>query len=271
MRDLGPILNLPVDQIDEPLDPSRLSIDEQELAELAASMARLGLLEPIGVRYTDDPDRYALIYGHRRHRAARSLGWHTIPALILPADVSELEARQAENNQRVQLTPVEEAHELQRYRRDGRTVHHIAHATGRTVTWVNARLRLLAYPDDLLTAIHTRALPLAVADLLAQIDHPTYRARLTSDAIDNGATATTVSVWLQHYLSDRPRIQANADTIDDIIARRADYRIMAPCEYCGQHEELTRTRLWRLCQDCTTGLVNATAHPSPRTTTHADR
>lgn len=259
---------VPIDRIREPENPSRLTIDPEAVAALAASLARLGLLEPIGLSTTDAGATYTVIYGHRRLLAARFLGWYDIPALILPAGISHLEARQAENNQRVQLTPVEEARELAHWHDQGETIPTLAARVNRSANWVAARLRLLKYPDDILTAIHSHGLPLTVADLLAQIDHAGYRTHMTRDALDNGASANTVAVWLAHYHANHARLAANMDTVEEIAAHRDAYRILAPCEYCGDQTDLQMTRMWRLCAPCGAGLTAAKAAPPQEAPTH---
>jgi ParB/RepB/Spo0J family partition protein len=261
--------HLPVDLIDEPHTPSRIDIDEAGIHELAASIATQGLLEPIGVKPAGDSGRFRLVYGHRRLLAVRTLGRFDIAALILPETVSEEAARQHENNQRVQLTPVEEARELRRWHDAGESHLAIAARVSRSLTWVQQRLRLLRYPDDVLTAVHKHGLPLAVADLLSQITHQGYRELMTSDALAHGASSTTVACWLQHYLANQARIEANNDMVAEIAANRHTYKVMAPCEYCGDPTDMQLTHLWRLCRHCTDGLRKALAAQEEETTHHA--
>jgi ParB/RepB/Spo0J family partition protein len=248
---------LPLDHVREPDSPSRLAMDDERLAELASSMARLGLLEPIGVQPIDGTDDYRILYGHRRYLAARSLGWYDIPALVLSAHLSEQEARQAENNQRVELTPVEEARELKRYHDAGEPLVSIAHRVNRSPTWVAQRLRLLNYQDDILDAIHEHHLTLSVADLLTQITDDRYRRLMIDEALRNGATANTASAWVQHYLTEAPRLAANMATVEEIASRRNEYVIMTPCEYCRTPTPLENTRVWRLCLDDHDALTHA--------------
>lgn len=256
---------LPLDRIREPEHPSRLDVDTDRLSELASSMARLGLLEPIGVQPIPHTDTYRLIYGHRRYLAARHLGWFDIPAIVLGAELSEQEARQAENNQRVELTPVEEARELKRYHDAGETNTMIANRINRSPAWVGQRLRLLTYPDDVLTAVHAHGLHLAVADQLAQITDDRYRALMIDEALRNGATAATAAAWLQHFLTEAPRLSANMATVEEIASRRHEYVITIPCEYCRDPVPLENTRVWRLCFVCTDALTTAQRNPPAHT------
>jgi ParB family chromosome partitioning protein len=250
---------VPLDLIDEPATPSRLAIEESSLHELARSIARLGLLEPVGLQPIDGTGRYRLVYGHRRLRAVQHLGWYDVPAIILPDHLSEAEARQHENSQRVQLTPVEEAREIARWIDAGTTLPAIASILGKSDAWVAARYRLLRYPDDVLDAIHRHGLPLSVADQLARVEHAGYRQYLLDDAVAHGATAATAAVWVQHYEANRARVEANADTVEQVAATRASFVVTVPCEYCDTPTDLQRSRVWRLCPDCTLGLQRARA------------
>jgi ParB/RepB/Spo0J family partition protein len=250
------------DLIDDPEDPSRIDIDEAGIHELAASISAQGLLEPIGVQPYGPSDRYRLSYGHRRLLAVRFLGWFTIPAIILPEHIDIVEAQQHENAQRVQLTPVEEARQLHRWTEAGRSIPAIAAKMQKSQSWVQQRLRLLRYPDDVLTAVHVHGLSLAVADLIAQFDNAAYRTNILDEVIRHGSTAAVVGVWLQHYQTEKPRLDLNATTVEEIAARRSDYIVSAPCEYCDEPTELPKTRLWRLCARCGAGLVTAKSQPA---------
>ena len=68
--------------LDENPFNSRLRYDEDEIVKLAASMDHLGLLSPIKARPKNNSQKYELIFGHRRVRAARYLKWESIPAEV---------------------------------------------------------------------------------------------------------------------------------------------------------------------------------------------
>ncbi|HEU5424835.1 MAG TPA: ParB/RepB/Spo0J family partition protein, partial [Nitrolancea sp.] len=67
--------------VPDPQQPRR-SFDEERLEELAASIRREGVLQPIAVRYDRDGERYVILHGERRWRAARLAGLHAIPAVV---------------------------------------------------------------------------------------------------------------------------------------------------------------------------------------------
>jgi ParB/RepB/Spo0J family partition protein len=100
-----------IDQIQIPPDKTdRGAIDPAAIAELAASIAAVGLLQPVLVTIPAKPMglQYALVAGERRLQAAKSLGWNEIPAILVPDPDVEL-MRASENLQRVDLNAVEAA------------------------------------------------------------------------------------------------------------------------------------------------------------------
>jgi ParB-like chromosome segregation protein Spo0J len=88
-------------------DRTRDGLFHGEVMNLAASMGKIGLRQPIGVKAAGQ--RFELVFGERRWYAAKLLGWEAIPATILPDDVSVVEARAAENLQRQDLNEDQKA------------------------------------------------------------------------------------------------------------------------------------------------------------------
>jgi ParB family chromosome partitioning protein len=117
---------------------------QEALAELAASIKSQGLMQPVLVRPVDR-DRYELIAGERRWRAAQMAGLQEIPALVREVpDESALAMSLIENIQRENLNPMEEAAGLQRLVDEFRMTHEqAADAVGRSRTATTNLLRLL--------------------------------------------------------------------------------------------------------------------------------
>lgn len=101
------IAEIELSRIDaNPFQP-RSTFDQEKLEELSASIREIGLIQPITLRKTND-DRYQIITGERRFRAAQMAGLHKIPAFIREADNdSMLEMALVENIQREDLNPIE--------------------------------------------------------------------------------------------------------------------------------------------------------------------
>ena len=111
----------------------RKRFDETSLYELAESIKRQGVLQPITVRPVDGTDRYGIVFGERRYRASVIAGRDEIPAIV--SELSDEEAEEmaiTENLQRKDVTPVEEAAAYQRLIESGRhTVQTLAQLFGK--------------------------------------------------------------------------------------------------------------------------------------------
>lgn len=146
----------------------REHFDEASLVELAASIAEMGVLQPILVRPLDGEGRYELIAGERRWRAAQRAGLATIPAIVrVTSDLSSVEQALVENLHRQDLNPLEEAAAYQQLLDDfGLTHDQLSTRVGKSRSAITNTIRLLGLPpavqallsDGQLSAGHARAL-----------------------------------------------------------------------------------------------------------------
>ena len=126
----------------------RTNFKPEEIEELANSIKRHGLLQPILVRKTGDG--YEIIAGERRWQACRSLGMETIPVRFWLADDTEaFEAALVENIQRSDLNPIEEAYGYKRLmERKGMTQSEVAQTVSKGRSTIANALRLLDLPEE---------------------------------------------------------------------------------------------------------------------------
>lgn len=168
-RKAATLQEIPISAIRPNRFQPRKSFDEEGLAALAASIAEVGVLQPILVRpAAEGSGEYELVAGERRWRAARRAGLVTIPAIINPVDdLSSLEQAVVENLHRQDLNPLDEAAAYQQLLEDFQlTQEELARRIGKSRTAITNTLRLLQLPptihrllsDGLLTAGHARAL-----------------------------------------------------------------------------------------------------------------
>jgi len=140
--------DIPLAMIDPDPDQPRQHINEETIAELAQSMHTNGLIVPIMVRPTGE--RFTIVHGERRWRAAKSLDWETIRAEI--HDVGASEARWLaliENVQRQDLSPTEEARAFRKRLDEGITQTELGKRIGKSQSYVAQKLRLLTLPPPL--------------------------------------------------------------------------------------------------------------------------
>jgi len=119
--------------------------DERSLEELASSIARHGVLQPVLVEPTEE-GKYRLLIGERRLKAAAKAGLKTVPAIVLDEPLrpdEALEARLVENLQREGLDPLDEAEAYAALREMGVKVSAIARRVGKSRPYVSKRMRLL--------------------------------------------------------------------------------------------------------------------------------
>ena len=174
----------PIERIAPHPDQARTRFDEAEIRALAGTMAARGQLQPILLRkHPTDSNRWIIVAGERRWRAARLNGWSTILAIEYEGDPEILSL--IENLQRVDLTPVEEARGLQRLITDKVwTQSAAAEALGKSKAEVSAILRILTLPAAVLDAVLTSELEIPKNALieLARIENAVVRDRLIERA-----------------------------------------------------------------------------------------
>ena len=168
---------LRVDLIDPNPDQPRRVFDPERLAELASSIARSGVLQPIVVRRAGA--RFELIVGERRWRASRQAGLETIPAVIADVDPGDrLELAIVENVQRHDLNPIELACAYRALAERGATQDEIGKRVGMDRSSVANHLRLLELSVDIQEDVESGRLSMGHAKALLQVAEPERRRAL---------------------------------------------------------------------------------------------
>jgi ParB family chromosome partitioning protein len=227
---LGAVLSeIPVASVAPNPNQPRRHFDEESLTELSASIAEMGVLQPILVRPLTE-GRFELIAGERRWRAAERAGLATIPAVIrLTDDATSVEQALVENLHRQDLTALEEAAAFQQLLDEfGLTHDQIATRVGKSRSAITNSLRLLGLPpavqhllaDGQLSAGHARAL-LGTPD----------RARQEQLAREAAAGGWSVRMVEEAVRADLPRATDPVhDTVDDPAH---DHGVAAPVDGAG--------------------------------------
>jgi ParB family chromosome partitioning protein len=247
-RQAGGLANLAVAAIEPHPDQPRRHFDADALAELAASIATRGVIQPVIVRQLAG-GRYQLVAGERRWRAAQQAQLHEIPALI--RDLSERDVMALaliENIQREDLNPIEEARAYQRLAdSEGLTQAEIAGMVEKSRSHVANLQRLLSLPEGVIAHLesgrlsmgHARALignenaealadqavakKLSVREVeqLARGAKPAKKAvrPAASDTADN-ADIRAVESHLEEFLGLPVRIAAEADSRSGAVTIR---------------------------------------------------
>jgi ParB family transcriptional regulator, chromosome partitioning protein len=163
---------IPIDQIDRNPFQTRSQMNEDQLAELAASIVANGVVQPILVRPLAT-GRYQLIAGERRWRASELAGKSTIPAILRQvSDEQAMEITIVENLQRADLNPMEQARAFDRLSREFHmTQEQMATRTGKDRASVSNFLRLLRLPATVQSRVEAGELSFGHARTLLAFEH----------------------------------------------------------------------------------------------------
>jgi ParB family chromosome partitioning protein len=163
---------IPVDQIDSNPFQTRSQVNQEQLAELAASIAANGVVQPVLVRPLAS-GRFQLIAGERRWRASLLAGKTTVPAMLRQvSDEQAMEITIVENLQRADLNPMEQARAFERLGREFHmTQEQMAQRTGKDRTTVANFLRLLKLPSSVQSRVEAGELTFGHARALLALEH----------------------------------------------------------------------------------------------------
>jgi ParB family transcriptional regulator, chromosome partitioning protein len=164
---------IPLSEIDRNPYQTRTRFDETQLAELAASIAATGVVQPILVR-SQANGRFQLIAGERRWLASQRAGKETIPAILRQvSDEQAMEMTIVENLQRTDLNPMEQARAYDRLSRDFKlTQEQMAQRTGKDRASVSNFLRLLRLPAEVQGKVEAGDLSFGHARALLALENP---------------------------------------------------------------------------------------------------
>lgn len=164
-------------------DQPRTSFKANEIEELAASIEKEGLLQPILVRKVGE--RYQIIAGERRWQACKQLGLEKVPIRVKNAtDDKAIELALIENIQRSDLNPIEEAYGYKRLmERKGMTQTEVAQAVSKGRSTIANALRLLELPEDAQQMLYEEKMTAGHARAILSVQTPSGRKKLTEKII----------------------------------------------------------------------------------------
>ena len=202
----------------------RVHFDEEKLVELANSIKKNGIIQPIAVRKDDgDPGRYEIIAGERRWIAAQKAGLHEVPIIVLDLDDNEaLEVAIVENIQRDDLNVIEEAKGYKRLSEEfGYDHEKIAKFMSKSRSHISNTLRLLTLPADVIGLIEEGNLTAGQARPLIGLPSAT---NIAEEIVAKNLSARSVEILVRrkkgpqksgqlkldaNILSEQNRIQEN--------------------------------------------------------------
>src|ERR1700755_2736986 len=171
----------------------RTNFDEEKLEELAQSIRANGVIQPILVRRVDN-EKYQLVAGERRWRAAQRAGLLKVPCVVkeIPED-KMLELALVENIQRQELNAIEEAQAYKRLIETlGFTQEMVAQRVGRDRTFITNYLRLLRLPEDIQRMVEVEQISMGHARALLGVDEPEIQRKLAKEVSEKGLSVRQI-------------------------------------------------------------------------------
>lgn len=216
--------------VPNPKQPRQV-FDEDALEELKVSIQEVGFLQPIVVRQLDD-EKFELVMGERRWRAAQAVGRSSIPAIVRDTrDDSMLRDALLENIHRANLNPLEEAAAYQQLLDEfGATHEELARRIGRSRPQISNTIRLLNLPAQVQRRVAAGVLSAGHARALLSLDSPEAQERLAQRIVAEGlsvrATEEVVALSLSDDSSEKEaptrRPKPHAPALTDLADRLSD-------------------------------------------------
>lgn len=192
----------------------RKNFDETSLAELAESIKKQGVLQPIGVRPIEN-SRFEIVFGERRYRASLMAELTEIPAIVMEiSDETAEEMAITENLQRKDVTPIEEANAYQKLIDSGRhDVQSLTVQFGKTEAYIRTRLKFVSLIPEIALLLEQDEITISVASEICrygeEIQHEVYDQHLKEGVQYNswrGMKASEVAKNIERsYTSDLNR------------------------------------------------------------------
>jgi len=200
--DAGPA-RIPLDSIEPNPDQPRRVFDPDHLARMAQSMSRHGVLQPVVVRRSGN--RYQLICGEQRWRAARLAKLTSIPAVISDVDDRErLELALIENVQRADLNPVELAHAFKALCASGATQEEVGERVSLDRSTVANHLRMLELPREFQADVEAGRLSFGHAKALLSVGNPERRRQLRDRIVRDGLSVRAAETLARDVSKPKP-------------------------------------------------------------------
>lgn len=209
------IVEISIESIEtNPYQP-RNYFDEEALSELAKSIEKHGIIQPITVRQLDN-GMYQIISGERRFRASKLAGLETIPAYLRTAnDQGMLEMALIENIQREDLDAIEVAISYQRLIDECQlTQESLSEQVGKKRATITNYLRLLKLPAEVQLSIRERKLSMGHARAIAGLEDAELQIKIGKKAIEEELSVRQVEELIRRLNQPREEKKKNAETVE---------------------------------------------------------
>jgi ParB-like chromosome segregation protein Spo0J len=162
----------------------------------------------------------------------------------------------AENLHRTELTPMEQAYAIKHEHEDNLVpIATMARVLHRSTEWIQQRLELVAMPPNMRELVHTSALPITSALLLATITDDTHRNYLVRYAVDAGAAVPVIREWVRQWHLAQELGTPGGAPLPDLPPAGQPVTVTMPCSVCGDAHPYQRLKVLRACDICLAALT----------------
>lgn len=217
------ISEIDINQITPNPEQPRTDFDDEALAELAASIRELGIIQPLSLRKTG-PTAYQIIAGERRFRAAKLAGLRSVPAYIRTANDAELtEMALIENIQREDLNAIEIALALRnlidRYKL---TQERLSERIGKKRATIANFLRLLRLPAEVQKGLREKLVDMGHARALLSVDDPAVQLKIYKRILREGLSVRKVEELAKNLREETNAAKQNQQNDTSSLSRDFD-------------------------------------------------
>jgi len=214
------IINIPIDQIRPNPQQPRMNLDKESLKELAASITEHGIIQPLIVAVDPEEEKYTLIAGERRWRAAEMAGLAMVP--VIEKNVTEqgqLELALIENLQRTDLMPLEMAEAYRQLAEDFKLTHkQIAERVGKSRTSITNTLRLLNLPEKVRKSLAEGAITEGHARAILSLPNPKAQTAALKTILNLELNVRQTEALVKKMSGERPTAKPKPEPSPEIQA-----------------------------------------------------
>ena len=202
-------VSIPISKIAYNPRQPRQNFDKNDLEELAASIREHGILQPLIVTYDAEKDKYQLIAGERRLRAANLASLHSVPVIVREASQQQsLELALIENVQRADLSPLETARAYQQLNDEfGLSHDDIAVKVGKSRVSVTNTLRLLKLPQPIQDKLSAGVISEGHARAILSLNNKPAQMAAMQTIIKNGLNVRQAEELIKKLAGEKPKKQ----------------------------------------------------------------
>lgn len=247
--------------IQEPEVPVRTFVEQDKFDELVESIKAKGIIEPLICN--DCGDHLEIIAGHRRFMASAVAGVDTLPCLVTKLSEKDIESiKLHENYGREDVSPVDEAFFFHEYmNKNGLDVNAFAKEICKSRNYVERRLSVLSFSENLLQAIRDGFISFSCAVELNKIDNEQELDRAIEYSRYNGCTARTAQAWVNQWQQTKAAIDhANTQPEQENESQPVG-AILWNCFICDTPKNATETFTVPLCPECRKHIINQKEEP----------